>query len=67
MRRTLNALIERFGEDYGRKQWAWYMQKYNVSPWDECDAMAEAVERKLAKAERTAKRDMRKEGIVVWV
>jgi hypothetical protein len=39
-------LVSKLGESYGRMKWAWFMQRYDILPWDEVpeqmmvDAMA---------------------------
>lgn len=43
MRRVLSFLTSKLGT-YGRVQWAWLMQAYNVMPWDDVpEAMLDEV------------------------
>lgn len=35
MSNALRSMTARWGESYGRAQWAWLLQKYNVMPWDD--------------------------------
>lgn len=30
-----DGLVSRYGEGFGREQFAWLLQKYDVMPWDE--------------------------------
>lgn len=46
MQKVRDHLVSKLGESYGRMKWAWFMQRYDILPWDEvpeqmmADAMA---------------------------